>query len=221
MLCCWRHPRLGLLAPGVFVPAAEMSSLIVGLTDWVVSAAARQAAAWARSQMHLQVSVNLSARNLADEDLPDRILLALAGYDAPLERFEFEITETAFLADPRRAFSAISRLTELGGRFAIDDFGTGYASLSTLRLLPPVATLKIDRSFVSRMRVDAADAAVVETIIGLAQRLGIDSVAEGVEDAETYGMLRELKCSEAQGYWIARPAEAGVMTDWLAARGGG
>lgn len=216
----WRHPQLGLLGPGVFVPAAEMSSLIAGLTDWVVSAAARQTAAWARAGIDLTVSVNLSARNLADDDLPDRILLALAGYGARLDRFEFEITETAFMADPRRAFSAISRLTDLGGRFAIDDFGTGYASLSTLRLLPPVATLKIDRSFVSRMRADAADAAVVETIVGLAQRLGIDSVAEGVEDAETYGMLRELKCSEAQGYWIARPAEAEVFTHWLAARGG-
>ena len=217
----WRHPQLGLLAPGVFVPAAEMSSLIVSLTDWVVSAAARQAAAWARAGIDLLVSVNLSARNLADDDLPDRILLALSGYGAPLERFEFEITETAFMADPRRAFAVISRLTELGGRFAIDDFGTGYASLSTLRLLPPVATLKIDRSFVGRMRTDAADAAVVETIVGLAQRLGIDSVAEGVEDAETYAMLQDLKCSEAQGYWIARPAEAGALTDWLAARGGG
>lgn len=216
----WRHPQLGLLGPGVFVPAAEMSSLIVGLTDWVVSAAARQAAAWARARIHLPVSVNLSARNLADDDLPDRIMLALSGYDVPLDRFEFEITETAFLADPRRAFTVISRLTERGARFAIDDFGTGYASLSTLRLLPPVATLKIDRSFVGRMRADAADAAVVETIVGLAQRLGIDSVAEGVEDAETYGMLRELRCSEAQGYWIARPAEAAALTDWLAARGG-
>lgn len=217
----WRHPQLGLLGPGVFVPAAEMSSLIVGLTDWVVSAAARQSAAWARAGVDLPVSVNLSARNLADEDLPDRIMLALSAYDARLDRFEFEITETAFTADPRRAFAVISRLTELGGRFAIDDFGTGYASLSTLRLLPPVATLKIDRSFVSRMRADAADAAVVETIVGLAQRLGIDSVAEGVEDAETYGMLRDLKCSEAQGYWIARPAEAGTLTDWLGARTGG
>lgn len=214
----WQHPTLGLLPPGVFVPAAEMSSLIVALTDWVVGAAARQVAAWTACGVEWPVSVNLSARNLVDDDLPDRIMLALAGYGVPLQRFEFEITETAFMSDPKRAFNVLKRLTEQGGRFAIDDFGTGYASLSTLRLLPPVATLKIDRSFVGRMAADPADAAVVETIVGLAQRLGIDSVAEGVEDEATFALLRDMRCSEAQGYWIARPADAGSFMDWLAAR---
>lgn len=214
----WRHPQLGLLGPGAFVPAAEMSSLIVGLTDWVVGAAARQAAAWAEWGVDWPVSVNLSARNLVDEDLPDRIFLAMAAYDAPPERFEFEITETAFMSDPKRAFNVITRLVERGAKVAIDDFGTGYASLSTLRLLPPVAALKIDRSFVGRMTADSADAAVVESIVGLARRLGVAAVAEGVEDAATYDLLREMRCTEAQGYWIARPMEADDFRRWWTAR---
>lgn len=214
----WRHPRLGLLGPGAFVPAAEMGSLINGLTDWVVADAARQVREWADRGVSWPVSVNLSARNLVDETLPERIALALARYDVDMSRIEFEITETAFMSDPKRAFSILSRMTDQGARFAIDDFGTGYASLATLRLLPPVSALKIDRCFVGRMVVDPADAAVVETIVGLTRRLRIACVAEGVEDGATFDMLRDMGCDEAQGYWISRPTEADAMLDWAATR---
>lgn len=215
----WRHPQMGLLPPGMFVPAAEMSSLIVPLTDWVTAAAAQRQAAWRKAGLDLPVSVNLSARNLADDQLPERVALALDAAGAAPDRFEFEITETAFMADPKRACAVIDRLNALGGRFAIDDFGTGYASLATLRLLPPMATLKIDRSFVGRMAADSADAAVVETVVGLARRLDALSVAEGVEDAQTYDLLKEMGCVEAQGYWIARPMDPDAFFQWATARG--
>ncbi|WP_168220433.1 putative bifunctional diguanylate cyclase/phosphodiesterase [Azospirillum thermophilum] len=147
----WQHPLYGLIPPGDFVPMAEMSDQIHDLTGWVLNAAVAQAVTWRQSGHRWRMAVNLSARNLINDGLPDLVRAVLEQHGLPPGRLELEITETAMMADPDRALSVLTRIADLGVEIAIDDFGTGYSSFTTLRRLPPVATLKIDQSFVRRM----------------------------------------------------------------------
>jgi len=210
----WQHPTRGLLGPVEFIPVAEQTGLVSGLTTYVIAAALKQVRAWADEGRDLSVSVNLSARNLMDATLPGRVAELLAQSGVPGSRLEVEVTETSAMADPIRAIAVLTALAELGVEVAVDDYGTGYSSLSYLRSLP-ITTLKIDRSFVTRMIQDEGNAVIVRSTIELARNLGLRVVAEGVEDAATCEVLASLGCHVAQGYHLGRPVPADVLVDSL------
>jgi diguanylate cyclase (GGDEF)-like protein len=213
----WNHPDEGLLPPGEFVPLAEGSGFIHELTRFVLQAACEQAKAWEVRGEPLVVSVNISARCLLDTGLPQSVAATLLATGLSPHLLKLELTETAIIADPDRARSIIGRLHTLGVALSIDDFGTGYTSLSYLRDLP-VQELKIDRSFVTNMLTHPKDAVIVRTGVELAHRLGLDSVAEGIEDAATYGALAALGCTTAQGFHLGRPMPSDAFDAWLTQR---
>ena len=211
----WNHPDEGLLPPGEFVPLAEGSGFIHELTRFVLQSACAQAKAWESAGTPIVVSANISARCLLDTGLPQSVASILLATELPPQLLKLELTETAIIADPDRARSIISRLHTLGVGLSIDDFGTGYTSLSFLRDLP-VQEIKIDRSFVTNMLTHPKDAIIVRTGVELAHRLGLASVAEGIEDAETYAALAALGCTTAQGFHLSRPMPSQAFDSWLA-----
>jgi len=210
----WTHPKLGPVPPAEFVPLTEQTGGARQLTDWVLRAAIRQMAEWRRSNLVLDVAVNLSAGDIVDAGLGDTILRLLAEYRVAATSLVLEITESAMMRDPITAARNMELLRVAGVRFAIDDFGTGYSSLSQLRKLP-VDELKIDRSFVSRAHLDADDASIVSSTIELGHNLGLKVVAEGVEVADTLMMLRKLGCDYAQGYLISKPLAADAVMAYV------
>jgi len=210
----WNHPERGLIPPDEFIPVAERTELIRPLTAFVFSAAITQAAVWHRAGRALRVSVNLSARNLAEDDLVDSIAQLLRAHALPPPMLVVELTETTVMASPARAAEIMSRLRAIGVRISIDDFGTGHSSLAYLTKLP-TDELKIDRSFVQRMSADPTAATVVRAIVDLAHSLRLDIVAEGVETAEHADTLREIGCATAQGYYYSRPRTARDLDQWL------
>jgi diguanylate cyclase len=203
----WAHPRRGLVMPDEFIPLAEQTGLITPLSRWVLEAVVRQARLWQDAGRTMPIAVNLSMRDLHDVHLPETIEDLLGQWSVPPRLLRVEITESSLMADPERALAIMARLASLGVRIAIDDFGTGYSSLAYLKKLP-ADELKIDRSFVSGMRGDASNRAIVRSTIDLAHNLGLRVVAEGVEDAATWQLLAQLGCDEAQGYHLGRPAPA-------------
>jgi diguanylate cyclase len=216
-LARWEHPTRGLVYPDAFIPAAEHTGLIGPFTSYVLGAALTQARVWADEGTPLAVSVNLSGRNLLDEQLPAEVADLLAAHGVPASLLELEVTESAIMLDPVRARRLLQSLSDLGVTLSIDDFGAGYTSLSQLKTLP-IDELKIDRSFVMTMTSDARDALIVHSVIELGQNLGLNIVAEGVEAAEALAALRVFGCDIAQGYHIARPAPVDVFDAWRAAR---
>jgi len=210
----WEHPERGLVMPGSFVPLAERTPLIRALTRYVLDAALEQCAAWHAAGRDLHVAVNVSARNLLDERFVDDVLDALALRRFPAARLELEVTESAIMADPDRALRILTRLAAEGITLSIDDFGAGYTSLAHLKDLP-VHQLKIDRSFVTRMSADRRDALVVRSVIELGHNLGLTTVAEGVEDQETWDQLAELGCDVGQGYHLCRPLPVEQLEAWF------
>jgi EAL domain-containing protein (putative c-di-GMP-specific phosphodiesterase class I) len=203
----WQHPERGLLPPDTFVPIAEHTALIAPLTDWVLEAACRQAAAWRAAGMPLAVAVNVSPRSLLNGDLPALVDRVLTSTGLPAGLLELEITETAMVVDPVRAREVLLRLRAMGVSVSLDDFGTGFTSMIMLQTLP-VTALKIDRAFVTGMLAGRDDSAVAESLIALAGRLGLVVVAEGVENAHVVSRLRALGCDQAQGFHLARPMPA-------------
>jgi len=212
----WRHPQRGLLPPDVFVPIAEQTGLIRDLTSWVIDAALCQCAQWRGRGLRLPVSVNLSARNLRDADLPALVRGLLQRWDVSPDMLTLEITESAVMADPARSREIVGRLDELGVRLSIDDFGTGYSSLSHLKQLP-ASEIKIDKSFVMDMLEDEIDAVIVRSTIDLAHNMGRHVVAEGVVDAEIYDLLEILGCDIVQGYHAGEPLPAAELEAWMTA----
>ncbi len=210
----WQHPRLGLLAPGAFVPFAEVSDAIHALTYEVLRQSLLQQRRWRSAGLPAAIAVNLSARNLAQGDFFEQLqrLLTETGADPTL--LELEITETSLLHDPRGAAQLLGRIAELGVQLSIDDFGTGYSSLAYLRRLP-IHALKIDRTFVHELAQNEQDAVIVRSTIALAHNLNLKVVAEGVEDAATLDQLREMGCDLAQGFHISRPQPATAIEVWL------
>jgi diguanylate cyclase (GGDEF)-like protein len=203
----WQHPGRGNVPPGQFVPLAEQTGLIGPMTYMVIDSALRQQRAWLDEGLRLPVAVNLSARNLYDPQLRERIEGLLATWGVPGELLQIEITEGALVADPGAARRVLEGLRALGCRTYIDDFGTGYSSLSYLVSLP-VHALKIDRSFVVQMTANREAHTVVSSIISMAHGLGLRVVAEGVEREEERSALVALGCDEAQGYLLGRPVAA-------------
>lgn len=211
----WLHPQYGLLGPETFIGLAERSGLITPLTYWVLETALCQCYDWHQDGIERRVSVNLSARDLRDPKLVDRIGGAFATWGAKADWLEFELTESALMEDPVVAMETLGRLKDLDARLAIDDFGTGQSSLAYLQNLP-VDTLKIDQSFVSRMTRNPGSARIVHSVIDLAHTFGLTVVAEGVEDRETLARLGALSCDVAQGYGIGQPIPASQFSEWEA-----
>jgi diguanylate cyclase (GGDEF)-like protein len=210
----WQHPDRGLLPPDAFIPLAERTTLIKPLTTWVLGEAARQCAAWRAAGHQLRVAVNISPRNLIDDDLPEAVSHAAAATGLPVSAIEVEITETAVMLDPDRAAQTLTRLSGMGVSVAIDDFGVGYTSLSHLATLP-VSSLKIDRRFICNLLTDESDHAIVRNVIQLAHDLGMVSLAEGVETVEVWSRLTDLGCDEIQGYLLTPPLPPDQVTDWI------
>lgn len=215
----WAHPERGLVPPGEFVPVAEETGLIVAIGEWVLRQACRQARAWEdRTGDHsLRMAVNLSARQLADDGLRDVVAEALADSGLAPDRLCLEITESAVSEDPLAARQALIALRRLGVRLAIDDFGVGFSSLGQIRQLPAVDVLKIDRSFIGGLGRNREDAAIVASVISLADALGLTTVGEGVETSDHARELRALGCEQAQGFYFGRPAPPDAAGKLLAA----
>ena len=209
----WQHPQRGLVPPMQFIPFAEQTGFIRVMTMWVFEEAARQWLALVAQGMSVTLSVNLSTRDLLDQDLPQKFDALLTKHRVPAEAFCLEITESAIMDDPQRALGTLNRLSALGFKLSIDDFGTGYSSLAYLKRLP-VDELKIDKSFVMSMETDADDAKIVRSTIDLAHNLGLTVVAEGVENAKAWELLRELNCDQAQGYHMGKPMPASDFVRW-------
>ncbi len=203
----WVHPSRGMLLPAQFIPVLEGSRAIDALTDWVLDTALRQAGLWRRNGCCFDISVNVSARNLHDLDLPDRIANLCDSHGVPPKTLTIELTETATMQDAGCIMDVLTRLRLKGFGLAIDDFGTGYSSLVQLRRLP-FSEVKIDKSFVSDMLTSKDSAVIVRTIIAMARNLGIEPAAEGVENKITARELVKQGCHIMQGYWISRPLPA-------------
>lgn len=201
----WEHPERGLVPPLDFIPLAEDTGLILPIGSWVLRTACAQAQAWSRGLGRpLRMAVNLSARQLYDRALAETVANVLKESGLPAAQLEFEITETAAMRNPREAARILRDLKESGVRIALDDFGTGYSSLSHLVGLP-IATVKVDRSFVRDLPKAPERAAVVTAVIALGHRLDLTVVAEGVETAEEHAFLRDEGCDAIQGFLFSRP----------------
>jgi diguanylate cyclase (GGDEF)-like protein len=207
----WMHPQRGLIAPVEFIPFAEQTGFIREITRWMLERGVQWLAGPARGEGYC-LSVNLSTRDLLDTELAQRVSGLLARHGVDAGRLCLEITESAIMDDPRRAQSTLGQLHALGVRLSIDDFGTGYSSLAYLRELE-VDELKIDRSFVSKLEESAGDAKIVRSTIDLGHNLGLSVVAEGIENARVWRLLRDWGCDEAQGYAIGRPGPAEDFVD--------
>ena len=203
----WQHPSRGLLSPQDFMPAAERSGAIVELGDVVLRSACRQLQQWRASGHDLDLAVNLSARQLGDEHLPDRLAEVMAATGVPLGKLWLEVTETDLVQDLDQAKAVLQRIEDLGACVSIDDFGTGWASLTYLREFS-VHALKIDRLFVHGLGTSSRDATIVSSMISLGRELGVATIAEGVETEAQRAHLIELGCEIAQGYLFGRPEPA-------------
>ena len=210
----WQHPTRGLLMPDQFIPVAENTGLISPVTLVVLETAIRQARVWLDGGRRLGVAVNLSVRHLTDLELPRQVEAALLRHGLPPELLTLEVTESTIMNDPSRAVLVLAGLRELGVRIAVDDYGTGYSSLAYLKRLA-VDELKIDMSFVMGMLTNDSDAVIVRSTIELGHNLGLQLVAEGVEDAATWQLLLPLGCDVLQGYHISRPLAADRFWAWL------
>ncbi|MCY1284939.1 diguanylate cyclase (GGDEF) domain protein [compost metagenome] len=209
----WRHPQHGMLPPDEFVKLAENTGLITPLTLWVLETALGQRYAWHEEGDERPISVNLSAHDLRDPRLLDRIQGSFATWGAKPHWIEFELTESALMEDPVASMQTLTALKKLDAHLTIDDFGTGYSSLAYLQKLP-VDSLKIDQSFVTRMTSNDGSAQIVRSIIELAHNLDLTVVAEGVEDQLTFNQLGQYGCDIAQGYKISQPIPAEQFRDW-------
>ncbi|NEX59647.1 putative bifunctional diguanylate cyclase/phosphodiesterase [Noviherbaspirillum galbum] len=211
----WVHPERGMVFPDNFIPFAEKTGFIRVITQWVMEKAAATASELARQGLRMRVSVNLSTRDLMDQELPQKFAAVLARHQLTPAAFCLEITESAIMDDPVRAQHTLESLHAMGVALSIDDFGTGYSSLAYLKRLP-VQELKIDKSFVLKMERDAGDAKIVRSTIDLGHNLGLKVVAEGIESQAAWDMLAAMGCDQGQGYFMSKPMPAEDFAGWLA-----
>ncbi|AMW86554.1 EAL domain-containing protein [Pseudomonas yamanorum] len=209
----WQHPERGLVPPGDFIPIAERTGLIADIDAWVMDQACRQMCQWLADGAPLTfLAVNVSSRLFARRELYDQVAKVLHDTGLDPAFLELEVTESAVMEDPEVALEQMHRLRELGLRLAIDDFGTGYSSLLRLKRLP-VQKLKIDQGFVAGLPWDEDDAAIVRVVIALAQSMGMQVHAEGIEQVDQARFLLDQQCDLGQGYWFGRPMPASEL-DW-------
>src|SRR6266446_348738 len=216
----WQHPERGFINPADFIPLAEDTGLIVPLGLWILKRACRQLCQWqwqSPANRSLFISVHLSGKQVAQPDLVENIRDILEETNVDAKYLKLEITESAVMENAELAARLLKRLHELGVQLSIDDFGTGYSSLSYLHRFP-VNTLKIDRSFVGRIGEAAENIEIVRTVISLAENMGMEVVAEGVETLSQLSQLRKLNCQYGQGYLFSRPVDAASVTQWIARR---
>ncbi|MEO3792611.1 EAL domain-containing protein [Nonomuraea sp. B10E15] len=210
----WRHPAHGPIPPSDFVPLAEQSYLMRQLTAYVIDEALEQAAHWWHTDLRVQISVNISARDLLDSALPERLEVGLAKYGLPPAAIQLEVTERILTGDQAYTQETIKALATLGVPLAIDDFGTGYSSLIRLQRLA-VSEVKIDASFVRRIAESEDDERIVRSIVDLVRSLGLRSVAEGVESDEVAIRLADMGCDVGQGWLFCEPMPAADAATWL------
>nr|WP_301734896.1 GGDEF domain-containing phosphodiesterase [Halomonas sp. MC140] len=210
----WNHPTLGLIFPDEFIEIAEQTGSIKQLSQWVLTHVCQQLHTWQQSGHLLSVAINLSANDINDQTLPEKISTLMADYELAPWQLSIEITESAALKDIDTAISVLNKISALGISLAIDDFGTGYSSLSQLKLLP-VDELKIDKSFILRLNTEVRNLEIVSSTIQLGHTLGLKIIAEGVENFDAANTLAKLGCDFLQGYWIAKPMPAHQVIQWL------
>jgi EAL domain-containing protein (putative c-di-GMP-specific phosphodiesterase class I) len=206
----WQRPDTGFVSPADFIGVAEEMGLIVPIGLWVFRTACKQARQWhleRPDEVPLTMSVNISARQFMQDDLVTRVAEVLRETEVEPAAIKLEITESVTMGDAERTIKVINELKKLGLRFSIDDFGTGYSSLSYLRRFP-MDTLKIDRSFVSKLDGNPEKREIIRTIVGLARNLGMNVVAEGTETLEELSFLKTLDCEFVQGYFFSRPVDS-------------
>jgi diguanylate cyclase (GGDEF)-like protein len=206
----WIHPERGMIPPDQFIPYAEHTGYIKTITRWVIETALRQRKQWEEMQLPLTISVNISARDLMNADLPKLLTGLMDKYGASPHWLCLEITESAIMGDPKRALGILEELHHMGLDLSVDDFGTGYSSLAYLKKLP-VSELKIDQSFVLHMADDKDDATIVRSTIDLGHNMGLVVVAEGIENQAAWDMLNAMGCDLAQGYFISKPMSADAL----------
>jgi diguanylate cyclase (GGDEF)-like protein len=206
----WRHPVEGVLYPAEFIGLAEQTELIGPITERILRHALQQSTTWRRAGLDLRVAVNISARNMQDIRFPDLVGSLIRESGARPTDIDLEITENTMGLDRSTVQQVLRQLRAIGVSLSIDDFGTGYSSMAQLRELP-VDRIKIDRSFVANMAVEGPDALIVRTILQLGQALGMETIAEGVEDAVVAQMLIELGCTTAQGWHYGKPMAAEAL----------
>ncbi|MEK8033273.1 EAL domain-containing protein [Ideonella sp. DXS29W] len=214
----WKHPELGMVSPGEFIPLAESSGQIKVIGEWVMRTAVRQIKAWVADGLdNLVVAVNLSAVQFRDPALPDTVKSIVEAADVPPHCLELELTESVATGNPTAAIAMMDRLHALGVRLSIDDFGTGYSSLNYLKRFR-IHTLKIDQSFVRDISHDADDRAIVQAIVQLAHAMNLTTIAEGVETDEQAAFLRQQGCEAMQGYRFCKPLDAATVAEWIVKR---
>jgi diguanylate cyclase (GGDEF)-like protein len=209
----WVHPERGMIFPDQFIPFSEQTGFIRVITLWMLDQAAALCNALALEGMYPKLSVNISARDLMDQDLAAKFSEILFRHKVSAASFCLEITESAIMDDPVRAQNTLESLHALGAELSIDDFGTGYSSLAYLKQLP-VDELKIDKSFVMNMEHDANDAKIVRSTIDLGHNLGLRVVAEGIESEQAWDLLSQMGCDSGQGYLMSRPIPASEFGAW-------
>lgn len=210
----WEHPKHGFIPPDEFIPLLEGTALIKPLTMWTLNEAFSQCSRFNSMGIRLDMAVNLSARMLQDQQIPDSVVKMLEGVGLPPGQIIIEVTESAVMGDPEKTLNTIRGLDAIGVRLCVDDFGTGYSSMSYLQKLP-VDELKIDKSFALQMDKNENDAKIVHTIIELGHSLGLKVVAEGVETQQAWDMLKEYGCDVAQGYLMSKPIPITKFIEWL------
>ncbi|MFC5578923.1 putative bifunctional diguanylate cyclase/phosphodiesterase [Lysobacter niabensis] len=210
----WQHRSRGLVSPEQFIPIAEQTGQIKGMTIWALNTALRHASEWRHPPGRFGVAVNVPAELVGQDDLPDLVENALKLWEAPDVQLVLEITERSLVMDPRHSFRILSRIRDLGVKISIDDFGTGYSCLAYFKDIP-ADELKIDKSFVAGLLIDASCADIASLIIDLAHRFGMTVVGEGVEDEETLDALRRRNCDVVQGHLFSKALMLDEFNAWM------
>ena len=214
----WRHPHKGLIPPLEFIPLAEETGLIIPIGEWVLRAACLQLKGWLDEGIEpLRMAINVSAIQLKDPGFVDMVTAVIARTEIKPELLELEITETALIDESKVTVDTLLKLKSLGIHISLDDFGTGYSSLNYLQRLS-FDTLKIDRCFIDKLASNGEQVKIVETIMMLGAKLGIDVVAEGIETIEQLTKLRTIKCGRGQGFFFSRPQEGSAVRSLLSSR---
>ena len=208
----WQHPRQGLISPAEFIPLAEDTGMIVPISEWVMNEACQRARHWPED---VRIAVNLSPILFKNPGLPLMVMQALNAAGLAPNRLELEVTESLFIDNIERTTAMLNSLRECGIRIALDDFGTGYSSLNYLRSFP-FDKIKIDKSFVNDLASDHSARAIIGAITTLAGALGMETIAEGVEDCDQLEALRSQGCNNIQGYFFSRPVDIGSVDAMIA-----